>query len=95
MVGRSVGRAATFHFNAAAGHCGDSSLLSMGSRCVGSMLLCTSLAALWHLDLPKQGIEPTSPSLAGGFLTIGPSGKSPNMVLKTFDNCTSYQEYKL
>ena len=32
---RGVGRAATFHFNAAAAHCGDSSLLSMGSGYVG------------------------------------------------------------
>ena len=30
-----MGRAATFHFNAAAAHCGDSSLLSMGSGYVG------------------------------------------------------------
>ena len=26
-------------------------------------------------DLPKPGIEPTSPALAGGFLTTEPPGK--------------------
>ena len=33
------------------------------------------LAALWHVDLPRPGIDPVSPALAGGFLTIGPPGK--------------------
>ena len=27
-------------------------------------------------DLPRPGIEPVSPALAGGFLTTGPPGKS-------------------
>ena len=27
-------------------------------------------------DLPDPGIEPASPALAGGYLTIGPPGKS-------------------
>ena len=27
-------------------------------------------------DLPRPGVEPVSPTLAGGFLTTGPPGKS-------------------
>ena len=38
------------------------------------------LSCLW--DLPRPGIEPVSPALAGGFLTTGPPGKS---TLVTFD----------
>ena len=30
-------------------------------------------------DLPGPGIELVSPALAGGFLTIGPLGKSPGL----------------
>ena len=33
------------------------------------------LHGMW--DLPGPGIEPMSPALAGGFLTIAPPGKSP------------------
>ena len=29
-------------------------------------------------DLPRPGLEPMSPALAGGFLTTAPPGKSPN-----------------
>ena len=29
-------------------------------------------------DLPGPGIPPVSPSLAGGFFTTGPPGKSPH-----------------
>ena len=32
-------------------------------------------------DLPGPGIEPVSPSLAGGFLTTAPPGKSLTVVL--------------
>ena len=32
-------------------------------------------------DIPGPGLEPVSPALAGGFLTTGPPGKSPNKVL--------------
>ena len=32
------------------------------------------LCSLW--DLPRSGIEPVSPALPGGFLTLGPPGKS-------------------
>ena len=33
------------------------------------------LRGMW--SLPKSGIEPMSPALAGGFLASGPAGKSP------------------
>ena len=32
-------------------------------------------------DLPGPGIEPVPPALAGGFLTTGPPGKSPSLLL--------------
>ena len=32
-------------------------------------------------DVPGPGIEPVSPALAGGFLTTGPPGKSPNLLI--------------
>ena len=32
-------------------------------------------------DLPGPGIKPVTPSLAGGFLTTAPPGKSPHLVL--------------
>ena len=31
-------------------------------------------------DLPGPGLEPVSPALAGGFLTIAPLGKSPHLL---------------
>ena len=36
-------------------------------------------------DLPNAGIEPTSPALAGGFLTTEPPGK-PSEVLLSYKN---------
>ena len=33
---------------------------------------------MWDL-IPRPGIEPLSPVLAGGFLTTGPPGKSPHL----------------
>ena len=52
--------------------CGSRALeprLSSGTR---TQLLC----GMW--DLPRPGLEPVSPALAGGFLTTAPSGKSLN-----------------
>ena len=46
---------------------------------------CGLLALLLHdmWDLPRPGLEPMSPALVGGFLTIGPPGKSlGNVTLK-------------
>ena len=31
-------------------------------------------------DLPRPGLEPMSPALAGGFLTTAPPGKSPPLL---------------
>ena len=33
-------------------------------------------------DLPRPGLEPVSPVLAGGFLTTAPPGKSPYVVFE-------------
>ena len=38
------------------------------------------LHGMW--DLPRSGIEPVSPALAGGFLSTAPPGKSLLLVLK-------------
>ena len=68
-------------------------LRGMGSRCggfssCGSWALerrlssCGSRAQLLHgmWDLPRPGIEPVSPALAGGFLTTAPPGKPHDIV---------------
>ena len=55
-------------------------LSSCGSRALERRLSsCRAWAQLLHSmwDLPRPGIEPTSPALAGGFLTTAPPGKSP------------------
>ena len=39
------------------------------------------LRSMW--DLPRTGIEPVSPALAGGFLTTAPRGKSQSYTLKS------------
>ena len=40
-------------------------------------LQCEGLVAPSHVGfVSRQGIEPASPALQGGFLTTGPSGKS-------------------
>ena len=39
------------------------------------------LRGMW--DLPRPGLEPVSPALAGGFSTTAPPGKPANLVLKT------------
>ena len=60
------------------------------SSCItwAQSLGCTGLVAPWHMEssqtrdqthvlcLPRPGIEPVSPALAGGFLTIVLPGKS-------------------
>ena len=33
-------------------------------------------------DLPRTGLEPVSPALAGGFLTTAPPGKSQQLNFK-------------
>ena len=47
----------------------------------------TSLLALRHGDLPRPGIEPMSPALAGGFTTTEPLGKPEQQSLRNdFEN---------
>ena len=43
------------------------------------------LCGMW--DLPGPGLEPVSPALAGGFLTIAPPGKSLIIFIYEFSNC--------
>ena len=58
-------------------------LQSTGSRCMG-FSSCDSQAQLLRgmWDLPRPGLEPMSPALAGGFLTTAPPGKSLSTVFK-------------
>ena len=59
-------------------------LRSTGSRWALECRLssCGARAQLLHgmWDLPRPGIEPVSPALAGRFLTTAPPGKSPYML---------------
>ena len=57
--------------------CVGFSLQSMGSRCAG-FSSCGTRAQLLHgmWDLPRPGIEPESPALAGRFLTTAPPGRT-------------------
>ena len=53
-------------------------LQSMGSRHVGFSSCGTwaqLLRSMW--DLPRPGLKPVSPAMAGRFLTTAPPGKSP------------------
>ena len=59
-------------------------LSSCGSRALERRLSsCGARASffcsMW--DLPRPGLEPVSPALAGGFLTTEPPGKSPGTKL--------------
>ena len=59
-------------------------LSSCGSRAIKHRLSsCGARASLLRgmWDLPGPGLEPTSPALAGGFLTTVPPGKSISIVL--------------
>ena len=58
-----------------AAHC--SSFSCCGAQalgCVGFSGSANGLSCLWNL--PRPGIKPVSPALAGGFLTTRPPGKS-------------------
>ena len=52
--------------------CGLLLLQSIGFS--GCGIQAQQLFGMW--DLPRPGIKPVSPALAGGFLTTGPPGKS-------------------
>ena len=43
------------------------------------------LRGMW--DLPRPGLEPVSPALAGGFLTTAPPGKPCNLVFYARNLC--------
>ena len=56
---------------------------SCGSRALEHRLSsCGARASLLHgmWALPRPGLEPVSPALAGGFLTTAPSGKSSHHI---------------
>ena len=48
-------------------------------QCVDSLAVALGLSCSTasRTLVPRPGIKPTSPVLLGGFLTIGPTGKSP------------------
>ena len=64
-------------------------LSSCGSR---AQLLC----GMW--DLPRPGLEPVSPALAGGFLTTAPPGKPRDwnflMLINIFHSCLLFFHFK-
>ena len=49
-------------------------------QCVGSLIVVCELIcrASCEISVPPTGMEPMSPALQGGFLTILPPGKSPS-----------------
>ena len=60
-------------------------LSSCGSRALERRLSSCGtraqlLRGMW--DLPGPGLEPVSPALAGGFLTIAPPGKSKSVTFR-------------
>ena len=59
--------------------CGTRALEHRLSSCGARAQL---LRGMW--DLPRPGIEPVSPALAGGFLTIAPPGKPTCVLLKFY-----------
>ena len=82
---------ATVHCDARASHCSGFSccgaqalgeraqqLWLAGSRAQAQQLWRTGLVVPWHVGLPRPGIKPVSPALAGVFLTTAPPGKSPD-----------------
>ena len=65
-------------------------LSSRGSRALEHRLSsCGTWIQLLHgmWDLPRPGLEPMSPALAGGFLTTAPPGKPYVSLLEELPNC--------
>ena len=58
--------------------CGSWALEHRLRRCDAQVYL---LCGIW--DLPRPGIEPMSPALAGGFFTIEPRGKPLHVLFLT------------
>ena len=50
----------------------------MGSLVVEHGLSCPTAC---EILTPRQGLEPASPALEGRFLTTGPPGKSPKIIV--------------
>ena len=61
--------------------CGAQASHFDGLSCCGAQA-SRRWAGIW--DLPRPGIEPVFPALAGGFLTTGPPGKPLDFFLSTF-----------
>ena len=61
-------------YSAPASHCSNFS--SCGSRASVVAVHGFSCSAACRILVPRPGIKPVSPALAGGFLTTGPPGKS-------------------
>ena len=68
--------------------CGVQALEHVGSVVVVCGLSCPVPCGIL---VPQQGIEPVSPALQGGFLSIGPPGKSPPKfnLNKNLDQCST------
>ena len=60
-------------------------LQSAGSRGVGFKSCGLSCPTICGILVPRSGMEPMSPALAGGFLTTGPPGKSSQVLFKVAD----------
>ena len=63
-------------------HRGFQLLRLKGSGAQGR-LWCSGLVAMRHVDLPRSGIKPTSPTLADGFFITEPAGKPQNDIFKS------------
>ena len=83
---RALGRRASLAVVCGLSSCGlrdvESKLSSCGAR-------AQLLRSMW--DLPRQGLEPVSPALAGRFLTTVPPGKSQKNSLSTQVESTAPQ----
>ena len=63
-------------------------LWGTGSVVVEHRLSCPEACGIL---VPRPGIEPVSPALAGKFLTTGPPGKFSNKVLNTQPSIVNYR----
>ena len=63
-------------------HSGSSLQLAGFSLVVANRPSCSTA---YRILVPQQGIEPASPALKGGFLTMGPLGKSLFFLLLNLD----------
>ena len=59
-----------------------------GSEVSMCRLSCCGAQALQHIYLPRPGIEPVIPAVAGGFLATALSGKSRDLSLLSLFLCT-------